>query len=193
MKKYISLVCVLHMQIFPALIHCPSLCDTQDYNQELQMLIQDFDSISQNRELNLEQYKDIDRIVLIIPDEDAGLVSNMISTLTEQELSLQLNIHKGYRLPDWVNEKSLIVCLSYSGDKEEIVSCFKAAQEKNAPIIGITSGGILCDALLSNDYDVIDIPDGLTPRAALGYLTIPLLYLSKKIGSNKKGNISLSY
>lgn len=164
-------------------IHCPSLCDEQNMFQAIYAFPEQMETameIGTKIKLN-NSYTEINH-VLFTGMGGSGMAGNMVKTLIQQESSIPISIHKNYDLPNWVNEKTLVICLSYSGSTEETISCFEAARQKNAPIIGITSGGILCDALLKNNYDVIHIPDGLAPRAALGYLSIPLLYLMKKIG-----------
>ena len=78
---------------------------------------------------------------------------------------------RDYKLPNFVNEHSLVFAVSYSGNTEETLSALQDAKSRNAKIIGITSGGKLakeCDK-------VIAIPSGLQPRAALGYLFFPML------------------
>jgi glucose/mannose-6-phosphate isomerase len=112
----------------------------------------------------------------------SGMAGNIAKTLVQKQSPIAITIHNDYDLPNWVNENTLVICLSYSGNTEETLSCFDAAQKKNASIIGVTSGGILYEKLKENTYDIALIPEGMQPRAGLGYLTIPLLYILKKIG-----------
>ena len=184
MKKYIALgLIIMHSHIQPITIHCPSLCDEQNMFEAIYSFPDQMEAsmkIGAKIKLN-HTYTDINHI-LFTGMGGSGMAGNMVKTLIQQESAIPISIHKNYDLPNWVNEQTLVICLSYSGSTEETLSCFEAARKKNAPIIGITSGGILCDVLLRNNYDVIHIPDGLAPRAALGYLSIPLLYLMKKLG-----------
>jgi len=80
-------------------------------------------------------------------------------------------VNRGYKVPSFVNEQSLVFAVSYSGNTEETLSAYQDAYEKRAKIVGITSGGKLaeeCDK-------IIKLPSGLQPRAALGYLFFPVL------------------
>jgi len=79
---------------------------------------------------------------------------------------------RDYNLPEYVDEYSLVFCVSYSGNTEETLSCFKQAKERNATVVAITSGG-----KLSEHEKIISIPAGLQPRNALGYLFFPMLGL----------------
>jgi bifunctional phosphoglucose/phosphomannose isomerase len=75
-----------------------------------------------------------------------------------------------YDLPAYVNKKSFFVAISYSGNTEEVLSVVKEAREKGIKIHSITSGGEL--ERLSDQ--VVKVPSGLQPRAAIGYLLMPL-------------------
>jgi len=84
---------------------------------------------------------------------------------------------RNYTLPSWVNTHTTVILLSYSGNTEETIACMHQALNKGATVIGITSGGIIKDTLTTLNGDVITIPGGMMPRAAIGYLAIPLLYI----------------
>ena len=80
-------------------------------------------------------------------------------------------VNRDYKMPDFVDKHSLVFAVSYSGNTEETISAVKDALEKNAKVIGITSGGKLADIC----EKIIKIPGGFQPRAALGYLFFPML------------------
>ena len=85
--------------------------------------------------------------------------------------NIPVYVNRDYKMPNFVNEESLVFTVSYSGNTEETLSAHNDAKEKNAKIIAITSGGRLADEC----DKVIKVPDGLQPRAALGYLFFPML------------------
>ena len=74
-------------------------------------------------------------------------------------------------MPGFVDENTLVFCVSYSGNTEETLSVFDAATKKKAKIVVITSGGDLG----AKAKKAIKIPSGLQPRASLGYLFLPML------------------
>ena len=78
---------------------------------------------------------------------------------------------RDYKVPEFVDDYTLVFAVSYSGNTEETLSALKDAKEKGAKIIGITSGG----KLEGECEKVIKIPFGLQPRAALAYLFFPML------------------
>jgi len=106
----------------------------------------------------------------------SGIAGDIAYLLAKSHLTVPLVTVKNYTLPSWCNDRTLVILVSYSGNTEETLSCFNEALEKKSKIIGITSGGKLQNQLFAHNYDIVHIPTGLPPRAALGYLTIPILY-----------------
>jgi glucose/mannose-6-phosphate isomerase len=88
-----------------------------------------------------------------------------------RDTNILVYVNRHYKVPNFVNENSLVFAVSYSGNTEETLSALNDAKEKKAQIIGITSGGKLADKC----DKIIKVPPGLQPRAALGYLFFPML------------------
>ena len=78
---------------------------------------------------------------------------------------------RDYKVPNFVDENSLVFAVSYSGNTEETISVYEDALKKKAKIIAITRGGQL--GIMAKK--VVKIPSGLQPRVALGYLFFPVL------------------
>ena len=78
---------------------------------------------------------------------------------------------RDYKVPNFVDESTLVFAVSYSGNTEETISAFEDAVKKKARIVAVTSGG----QLASMAKKAVKIPSGLQPRAALGYLFFPVL------------------
>jgi glucose/mannose-6-phosphate isomerase len=68
-----------------------------------------------------------------------------------------------------VDEKTLILIASYSGNTEETVSCYQEALDKNLSHIVLTTGGKLEEIANKNDSTIYKIPRGLQPRLSTGY------------------------
>lgn len=98
------------------------------------------------------------------------------------ELRVPMVVSRDYSLPGWVNENTLIICSSYSGNTEETLSAFDDAVHKKAMIIGVSTGGELTNRITKAGMDVVEIPGGLQPRAALAFSFVPMLYLLKGAG-----------
>ena len=112
----------------------------------------------------------------------SAIGGDLVKLLTKNELNIPLVISRNYKLPNWVNENTLVICSSYSGNTEETLSCFNDALIRGGKTVGISTGGELTKQLIENNLDVITIPSGLQPRAALALLFVPMLSLLNKIG-----------
>jgi glucose/mannose-6-phosphate isomerase len=86
------------------------------------------------------------------------------------ELSLPLLVVRDYELAPWMPPSHTVLCVSYSGETEETLACFEAADAVGARRIVATTGGSLAEAARAADVPVIGIPSGLQPRAAVGYM-----------------------
>jgi glucose/mannose-6-phosphate isomerase len=78
-------------------------------------------------------------------------------------------IFRDYELPPWTSPDRAILCSSYSGDTEETLACFDAAEAIGAQRIVATTGGALAAAARKADVPVIGLPGGLQPRHSVGY------------------------
>jgi glucose/mannose-6-phosphate isomerase len=76
---------------------------------------------------------------------------------------------RGYELPAWAPAGSAVLCSSYSGETEETLACYSAAEALGARRLVAATGGALADAARRDGVPVIGFPAGLQPRAAVGY------------------------
>jgi len=119
--------------------------------------------------------------VIIAGMGGSAIGGDIVLALGEKDIDIPLIISRNYTLPNWVNENSLVICSSYSGNTEETLSCLEDALKKNAQICGITTGGILKGKLNELKKDVFITPSGLQPRAALAYSLIPISKILEKL------------
>lgn len=113
--------------------------------------------------------------VLICGLGGSGIGGSIISQLLAPELSIPVVINKDYHIPAFVNESTLVMCCSYSGNTEETLQMYDQAIAKSAEICIITSGGKFEDLAKSKQHNFIKIPEGYPPRAAFG-LSFPQLF-----------------
>ena len=82
---------------------------------------------------------------------------------------------RGYELPAWVGPSTLVVAVSYSGNTEETLACVEAALARGCTPLCVASGGRLAALAAERGLPLVTVPPGLQPRAAVGYLAMPLL------------------
>lgn len=80
---------------------------------------------------------------------------------------------RGYEVPNWVTPEWTILCSSYSGDTEETLACFAAAEALGARRIVASTGGELVETARESGVPVIGLPGLLpAPRAAVAYVLV---------------------
>jgi glucose/mannose-6-phosphate isomerase len=85
-------------------------------------------------------------------------------------LSRPMYTVRGYELPAWSPAGSAVLCSSYSGNTEETLACYDAAEALGAQRLVATTGGELAEAARRDGVPVIGLPAGLQPRAAVAYM-----------------------
>lgn len=114
----------------------------------------------------------------------SALGAFIIDSLGFEVLNRPLEIVKGYHLPAYANDKTLMIASSYSGQTEETLSCFKEALARKCLMLAITTGGKLAKMAKKNKVSCYKFnprfnPSG-QPRLGLGYsITAQLAVLAK--------------
>jgi len=93
------------------------------------------------------------------------LLSDMV------DISIPIFTYRGYGLPANASEKSLIICISFSGNTEETLSAYEEAVSKKYCVIALSTGGKLEELTKKNNLPMVIVPnDCLQPRFGTGYL-----------------------
>jgi glucose/mannose-6-phosphate isomerase len=80
---------------------------------------------------------------------------------------------RGYELPGWATPEWTLLCSSYSGNTEETLACFAAAEALGARRIVASTGGALVDGAREAGLPVIGLPGLLpAPRTAVAYMLV---------------------
>lgn len=121
------------------------------------------------------------RSVVVLGMGGSGIGGDIAKVLLEDELRIPFLVNKGYLLPRFVDDRTLCFAVSYSGNTEETLSGFDQAVERGCPVISITTGGLLGNKAEERSLPIVKIPKGLQPRAALGYLSLPILVVLERM------------
>lgn len=137
-------------------------------------------TIAQTAKILFEK-RDFDKIVL------AGLGGSAVGgDLVKSYLyfacKVPVLVLREYTLPAYADSSTLVFLVSYSGNTEETLSAYKEAKEKGLTMIAISSGGALKENAQGDNITFIEIPKGLPPRCALGYLSIIPLCILARLG-----------
>ncbi len=126
------------------------------------------------------------RNVVVAGMGGSALGADVILHLFKEQLTVPLYVNRTYSLPNYVDEHTLVLLSSYSGTTEEVLTVAKIAQEKNAQIMVIASGGDLVELATQKNYplyiiDPIHNPSD-QPRMAIGYSVFGTIALLAKAG-----------
>ena len=119
--------------------------------------------------------KEIDNIV-ITGLGGSGIGGVVVSQLVRNRCNVPIVPNNSYSLPSFIDESTLVIACSHSGNTEETLIALKDAQAANCEIACITSGGKLEAIAKENGYNHIIIPDGKSPRAMFPYSVEAILY-----------------
>ena len=107
----------------------------------------------------------------------SGIGARIVSQWIENEIKVPIIHVQNYEIPEFINEYSLVIGSSYSGNTEETLAALLKCRTKGAQIMGVSSGGQLKTFCDEHNYDIIIVPGGLPPRAALAYSLVQLLVI----------------
>ncbi len=87
-------------------------------------------------------------------------------------LTRPLVVVRGYELPSWATPEWAVLCSSYSGDTEETLACFEAAEALGPRRYVVSTGGALVDGAREAGVPVVAPPGIYQPRAAVAYMFV---------------------
>lgn len=96
--------------------------------------------------------------------------------------TVPFEVTKDYDIPNYVNEKTLFIAASVSGNTEEIISSLEQAEEKGAYVVVIASGGRLAEIAKEKDYPFIELPKVKPPRYGMFNGLKGLTVLGEQLG-----------
>ncbi len=102
----------------------------------------------------------------------SGLAAKAYSEIND--LGVPFSIHQNYNLPERVDENTLLICSSYSGNTEETAGILKQVLDQDLAtprpmIVVVTSGGKLLEIAKENNLPYITLPSGYQPRFTFGF------------------------
>jgi len=112
----------------------------------------------------------------------SALAALMVKTLLSQKLPLSFDVVRTYDLPAYVNEHTLVIASSYSGNTEETLSALEQARAKGAQVGIVASGGTLIEVAQRENIAHILLPRGVQPRMATLYNLRALFALFSNFG-----------
>jgi len=140
--------------------------------------------ISKASPLNPNDFLGIKNIV-VVGMGGSAIGGDIIRSYLRSKLLVPFEICRHYTLPEYVDDETLVIASSYSGNTEETLAAVNDALNRKAMIVAVGSGGMLGDLAKVSEIPMAVVPTGIAPRAALGYILVPMLMVFEKIGLMK--------
>jgi glucose/mannose-6-phosphate isomerase len=127
-----------------------------------------------------DDYREIDTVV-ILGMGGSAIAGDFLHALVALESPIPVFSHRNYELPLLVDDRTLLIASSYSGNTEEVLSSFDQGLSSGAKKVVITGGGKLLATARAKDIPAFVFNYPAEPRAALGYSFMPLLAIAQKL------------
>jgi len=127
------------------------------------------------------EYKRIDKVI-ILGMGGSAIGGGMVSRLALDESKTPVWVHRDYSLPPFVDQGTLVIASSYSGNTEETLTAFTESLRTPARKVVLTTGGRLKELAEEEGIPVFAIDYQAPPRAAFPYSFVPLIGIFQKLG-----------
>ena len=128
--------------------------------------------------ISLNEYGEINKI-MVIGMGGSAIGGDLAKVIIQDNCSIPIFINRSYSIPKWVDDNTLIIASSYSGNTEETLSAFHQCYDRKCPIIILSTGGIIGKYASEMHLDKITMPKDFQPRAALGFSFTLIILLLK--------------
>jgi glucose/mannose-6-phosphate isomerase len=120
--------------------------------------------------------------IVILGMGGSAIAGDYLRALLSLESAVPVFNVRQYDLPPFVDERTLVIASSFSGDTEETLSAFERALATPARKLVITTGGRLLATARANGVPACTFAYAGEPRAAIGWGLMPLLAFAEKLG-----------
>ena len=126
-------------------------------------------------------YAQVTKIV-ILGMGGSAIAGDMFRALLQRESAVPVFNVRQYDLPPFVDERTLVIASSFSGETEEVISAFDQALATPARKLVITTGGRLLTTARANGIPTFTFRFEGEARAAVGWCLMPLLRVAAILG-----------
>lgn len=121
------------------------------------------------------------RNVIAIGMGGSGIGAKIVSQWVQDEIKVPILLVQDYTLPKFVDQHTLVIASSYSGNTEETLISVNQAKDQGAHIVAICSGGKLESFCKENAYDYALVPGGNPPRSAIAFSMVHIISILTKL------------
>lgn len=112
----------------------------------------------------------------------SAIGGQILSDWLLEDSPIPIHVSRGYRLPGFVDERTLLIAVSYSGNTEETLTALMEGFRRGCHIVAITSGGVIERLSMERGIPIIRIPGGMQPRASFPWQFSAMIRLAGGMG-----------
>jgi glucose/mannose-6-phosphate isomerase len=113
----------------------------------------------------------------------SGIAGDVVAALVSPRARVPVHVVKGYELPRYVGESTLVFVVSCSGDTEETLAAAEDARARSASVVAVSGEGALARLAADAKWPTVAVPDHFPqPRAAFGALSVAPLIVLERLG-----------
>lgn len=127
------------------------------------------------------EYTRVDKVV-ILGMGGSAIGGDVVRRLALTDGRVPVSVQRDYGLPPFVDESTLVIASSYSGNTEETLSAFTESLKTPARKLALTTGGKLKNLAEREGVPIFTIDYQAPPRAAFPHSFIPLVGILQKLG-----------
>jgi glucose/mannose-6-phosphate isomerase len=121
--------------------------------------------------------------VVVLGMGGSGIAGDVVREVAGPFMPVPVVVHKGYGMPNFIGENTLVLAVSFSGNTEETVEAVTEAALAGGRVVAVSHGGELASLAAQWRVPHIPIADGIPmPRAGIGALSVPLLVVLERLG-----------
>jgi glucose/mannose-6-phosphate isomerase len=120
--------------------------------------------------------------VVIVGMGGSALAALLAKDWLGNRLTVPFEVVRTYDLPGYVDDQTLVIASSYSGNTEETLSCLQQARDRFAQVGVVTAGGKLLEIAKHQSVAHVVLPDGVPQRMAMFYMLRAMIGLLINFG-----------
>ena len=106
----------------------------------------------------------------------SGIAGDIVADYLKAVGDVPISVCRALQIPSHVEEKTLFLAISYSGETRETLSLLEQAVKRKAMLASVTSGGTLLSTCVARRIPYLKVPAGLPPRVALPELVASAVF-----------------
>ena len=117
--------------------------------------------------------------VIIAGMGGSGISGALVADICGSMSKIPITVLRVSVLPQWADEDTLVMVVSYSGNTREMLSLYSDARARGCGVYVITSGGKLKDIAERDDVPRFVNSSGFMPRSDIGFVVVDIVAVLK--------------